>query len=216
LAFDRQFNLYASNYGDPSGSNNRITKFTATGVELFHGPDQFFGVAVDVAGNVYAADHFNNRVLKYSPAGVLLGPLVVTGSGGNTPRPYDLKFDRMGNLYVANLGGNGPYNGVHKFGPNGEDLGIFAYLYTARGIAFDPEGNLYVIDGTYRILKYSPSGAALGVFATLSKPATFMAFKAPEPSSVLLCLLAVSLGGAALLPEGLLVSVAGRRTMARS
>jgi hypothetical protein len=102
----------------------------------------------------------------------------------------------MGNLYVANLGGNGPYNGVHKFGPNGEDLGMFAHHYiTARGIAFDHEGNLYVIDGTYRILKYSPSGAGLGVFATLSKPATFMAFKVPEPSSVLLGLLAVSLGG---------------------
>jgi streptogramin lyase len=73
----------------------------------------------------------------------------------------------------------GGYGAIHRFAPDGTDLGAFAtpgvYL---TDLAFDTSGNLYV-SSAYEstIRKFSPAGTDLGVFATTgSGKATTMAF----------------------------------------
>jgi hypothetical protein len=77
------------------------------------------GLAVDAAGNLYIADHYNHRIRKVSPDGIIT---TVAGSGGDSPDkgvstgdgglatearlngPFGLALDRSGNLYFAELG----------------------------------------------------------------------------------------------------------------
>jgi sugar lactone lactonase YvrE len=77
------------------------------------------GLAVDAAGNLYIADHYNHRIRKVSPDGIIT---TVAGSGRDSPSegvstgdggratearlngPFGLALDRSGNLYFAELG----------------------------------------------------------------------------------------------------------------
>jgi tripartite motif-containing protein 71 len=59
-------------------------------------------IAVDPSGNVYIADTNNDRILKFSPTGVLLKSQGGFGwDGGQFNRPTGLGLDRGLNLYVA-------------------------------------------------------------------------------------------------------------------
>jgi hypothetical protein len=80
LALDAQGNLYVTEFGSPSfggsqGVNDRIQKFSPTGVPLARwgtlgsGPGQFngpLGIAVDQQGNIFVADVANHRIQKLS------------------------------------------------------------------------------------------------------------------------------------------------------
>ena len=74
-----------------------------------------------------------------------------------------IAFDTSGNLYVGN-GNNG--GSIHKFGPTGTDLGVFANTFDPENIAFDSSGNLYAASfNGNTIQKFGPTGTDLGVFA---------------------------------------------------
>ncbi len=68
------------------------------------------GVIVDHWGNVYVADSWNRRIMRWTP-GSSEGSIVVDGNGKGQQSnqlngPRGLSFDRQGNLYVADLGNN--------------------------------------------------------------------------------------------------------------
>lgn len=63
------------------------------------GLNMSLGLVVDDAGNAYISDTQNNRILKYSAAGVV-SVLVSTGLN----RPQGIAMDKLGNLYVADTG----------------------------------------------------------------------------------------------------------------
>lgn len=90
------------------------------------------GVTVDNAGNLYAADGFNNRVLEY-----------------NTPRTTDTIADRV-------FGTCGSFTSFACVGVSAESL------KNPTGVAVDNPGNLYVADNqNNRVLAYSmPLGIA--------------------------------------------------------
>ena len=169
--------------------NGNINTIAGNGVCQFSGDGgsataaSFFfnhGLALDPAGNLYVADQANERVRVVSNAGTIS---TYAGNGtfrsvpdGTPPSgtvlygPGGMAFDKAGNLYVSNAGGNTilklTQNGVTKIaglgaggftGDNGPALN--AILDYPLGIAADPSGNIYFADnGTNRIRKISTQG----------------------------------------------------------
>ena len=138
-------------------------------------------VAIDAAGNVFAADTGNNLVVKISPTGVLTvvagnGIRGFSGDGGpatsaSLNQPTSVTVDIAGNLFIVDkdnqrirkvtpggtittVAGNG------DFGFTGDGgAATSASLNFPRGVAVDADGNLYIAD-TYsnRIRKVTPGG----------------------------------------------------------
>ena len=140
------------------------------GDALFSGPA---GVAADAGGNVYVADHGNNRIRKITPDGTVS---TLAGDGSTLLNgPVALALDGTGDLYVSGDG----INGVDKVTPDGvisilagvqhggykEGRGAEALFNGVLGVAIDKYGNVYAADlGNNVIRKINP----LGVTATFA------------------------------------------------
>ncbi len=126
------------------------------------------GIAVDLAGNIYIADGFNNRVRKVNTAGIIT---TVAGCGlagyyGDTGPalsaginfPSDVAVDASGNLYICDFGnfcirmvntsgiittvaGNG------MMGYSGDGGPATAAELTPNNVNIDAAGNIYIGDG---------------------------------------------------------------------
>jgi tripartite motif-containing protein 71 len=180
VAVDSSGNVYVADE-----SNNRIQKFTSSGVFLttwgsfgsgdgqFNGPE---GVAVDpTSGNVYVADMINQRVQKFTNSGVFItkwGSFESSnGCSTSTPGfndPGALAVDaNTGNVYVVDTFNNrilyftntGTFIGCWGFTGSGD--GAFN---NSRGIAIDSgSGFVYVADtNNDRVSKFTRSGAIDG------------------------------------------------------
>lgn len=104
-----------------------------------------FGVTVDPAGNLYIADHANNRVRRVD------APQGKKGRGGGT--------------ITTVAGGNGPAFGVGDFCGDGGPA-TAACLSKPTDVAIDHQGNLYIADGeTQRIRRID---AVTGVITTVA------------------------------------------------
>ena len=103
VALSAEGDIYVSDgYG-----NARIHKFSPDGRLLFswgepgHGPGAFHvphGIAVDQKGTVFVADRENHRIQLFSPTGQFLD------EWKGIARPCQIAFDRIGNLFIAELG----------------------------------------------------------------------------------------------------------------
>jgi hypothetical protein len=133
-----------------------------------------------------------NDVQRYSATtGAYLGEFVPPGANGLSDAT-GLAFDSLGNLYVANAGGND----VLEFGSGGQYEGQFVTpasggLSDPLDLAFGPNGDLFVLDST-AVLEYSAAtGAFVGTFASVSgENPQFMLFaNTPEPGTAALGLM---------------------------
>jgi sugar lactone lactonase YvrE len=135
------------------------------------------GVAVDVSGNVYVTDRYNNRIRKITPAGDvttfagsgLSSSTDGIGTAASFYQPYGIAIDQSGNLYVADQLGQK----IRKITPAGvvttvagsgnsasaNGIGTAASFYNPTGVVVDNAGNIYVAEsmGNY-IRKISPAG----------------------------------------------------------
>jgi sugar lactone lactonase YvrE len=186
MAFDRAGNLFvmAIDLTDPNLAST-IYKFTPDGVQSTFGSieGQSFGLAFDVAGNLFAAGNVN--IYKFTPDGTR----TVFADSSQFPTnngPIDLAFDRFGNLFASTESGavNDPSNVVMKFTPNGVGSTFASNLGNyPRGLAFDRGGNLFVAEVGEElnpphtlgdILKFTPNGTQT-VFAVMPSPAAYNA-----------------------------------------
>jgi len=136
------------------------------------------GIAIDRAGNLYVADHGNNRIRKVTPKGdvsTLAGSLegFADGHGSNARfcSPHGIAIDAADNLYVTDminhcirkvtlkgkvstLAGSGK----RKYG-FADGVRQNARFACPEGIAIDAAGNLYVTDMiNHCIRKVTPRG----------------------------------------------------------
>jgi sugar lactone lactonase YvrE len=129
LAVDSKDNIYIS-----EGSNHRIRKvdtngiittFAGNGIGGYNGDSILataaslyapWGMCFDRNGNLFIADHVNNRVRKIDTAGIITtvagnGIMGFSGDSGlavnaQLNQPTSVAFDNSGNLYVAEWGNN--------------------------------------------------------------------------------------------------------------
>lgn len=154
----------------------------ATAAKLDH-PDRI----IFHSGNMYIADEHNHVIRKIDPSGIITtiagtgygsGSLIggYSGDGGHATnarlnRPMDIAFDKIGNLYIAELGNStirkvtpsgiiSTYAGIGSAGTTGDGgLATQAKIFDPLGLTFDAEGNLYFsCNGTFRIRKISTNG----------------------------------------------------------
>ena len=137
-------------------------------------------ITVDLRGDVYVADRDNNRIEEFTSQGGFLRTLGRNGGDGSAGSgngefraPRGVVTDALGNLYVADSANNR----IEKFGPDGRFVARFGRhggdgtastvrgeFNDPRGLAIDPDGNLWVADhGNNRVQKLGPDGRFLAV-----------------------------------------------------
>jgi sugar lactone lactonase YvrE len=113
------------------------------------------GIAFDREGFLYVGDREGtiHRVNRQGMATVFasLAPSVAA---------FHLAFNAPGNLYVTNPSMSG-YDAIHRISPDGEVRAFVTDLGRPQGMAFDQQGNLYVVAyyrGDAGVLKITPEG----------------------------------------------------------
>lgn len=187
LSVDIAGNAYviANDDNSPTGAST-IFKFTPDGERIVFGsvPGEAFGLAFDSAGNLFAADSFDQTIYKFTLDGtrsVFVDPSAFLPDQG----PVGLAFDRFGNLFVSTEGGLDPTpdDAILKFTPGGMKSTFAPGLSLPRGLAFDSSGNLFVTehlrapDGD--ILKFAPDGTHTVFASGLGRP-EFLTFGPPR------------------------------------
>jgi trimeric autotransporter adhesin len=141
------------------------------------------GVATDADGNAYFTE--NNRVRKLTPDGTMT---TYTGNAttdatkyARLSNPTGLVFDAKGNLFISDSDNHcirkvatdlvvTTYAGACGTAGFADGKGASVRLNTPRGLVFDSDGNLFVVDsGNARIRQVAPDGtvstiAGTGVF----------------------------------------------------
>jgi len=122
------------------------------GYLYLNGPEY---IAVDLAGDVYVSDLYNNCIQKFTSKGDFItkwGVKCKQGKKDNLPgefnRPSGIAVDREGNVYIA----DSRNNCIQKFDSEGKFITMWGikddskYFDVPRAIAVGPEGNIYVKD----------------------------------------------------------------------
>ena len=192
VASDRAGGFYVSSY-----AQNRVYHVTASGTLVLiagagsagysgdGGPATAAhlgapeGVAVDVSGNLFIADSYNQRIRKVTPAGIIStvagdGTPGFSGDGGPATAaqlgtPKGVAVDASGNLFIADS-----YNqrvrkvtpagmiftvaGEGTGGVGGDGGPATAAHVSPNAVAVDASGNLFIADSSDRIRKVTPAG----------------------------------------------------------
>ncbi len=157
---------------DFDGSRGRITVFNTdssvlrtfgsvgTGDGQFRSPGP---VALDAAGNAYIVDTSNQRVQKFTSAGVFITKWGAPGSAdGQFNNPRGITVDPIGNVLVADRDNQR----IQRFSPDGAFLGKFGTPATRTGnfssvydVAAAPSGDLFTADNNlFDIEKFLNTG----------------------------------------------------------
>ena len=150
------------------------------------------GVSVDISGNVYIADTYNNKIRKVTSIGIITtiagtGTTGSSGDGGAAASaqlysPYGVSVDISGNVYIADYNnhkirmvtGTGIITTIAGTGTEGSSgdggAAISATLSTPHGVSVDISGNVYIAD-TYNSKIRMVSGT--GIITTIAGTETW-------------------------------------------
>jgi DNA-binding beta-propeller fold protein YncE len=165
-----------------SAANSQVLRYSDTGefLGVFVAPGnnlvQPRGLAFGPDGNLYVACVGSDRILRYNgTTGAFIDTFIPPGAP-TLHQPVKLIFRDDGFLYVSTFGNDGiPGSSVLRFNAT---TGAFANafvpsgsggLFLADGMAFGPDGNLYVsgVQSNASVLRYNGmTGAFLGVVAS--------------------------------------------------
>ena len=151
----------------PSGAY--ITQFGTAGT----GPGQFTDarrVALDAQGDVYVYDNGTPRIEKFDSAGNFITQFGTSNPTG-APSPSDtygatgISVSPQGFLWVADW----YYFRLQKFTLSGQLAAVYqcgtadtdGVMCRPNDITFDPSGTMYVLDNTFRIVKFTEASAPL-------------------------------------------------------
>jgi sugar lactone lactonase YvrE len=142
-----------------------------------------YGVAVDLAGNVYVADTFNCTIRKMTPVGTnwvvttlaglagASGTNNGTGSAARFVYPMSAAVDSAGNVYVPDSSLTNTDYAIRKVTPAGVVTTLAAGFISPGGVAVDSATNVYVTDDAYQtICKITPAGVVTTLAAGFSYP----------------------------------------------
>ena len=174
LAVDAQGNIFVSDQ-----FRNVVNKYNQTGQVLasfgstgdgagaLRGPR---GLAVDRAGNLYVADEYNNRIQKFSNDGRLLGASSVETLGVTISEgmgPMSVAVDSKGGIWVAAHTNFQVYKLTPQFRMEVR-LDTFGRrpgeLAGPVAVAVDASDNVYILDRSRRVQKFSSAGEFLSKF----------------------------------------------------
>jgi len=189
ISIDANSNVIVAGYSRTTASyyDGAVVKYNSAGTQLWaktfnysgKSDDEFFDVAVDAGGNVYAVGISNGNclIIKYTPEGNMAWWRTYNGTGNSYDALYKLGIDSSGNIYVCGEtagAGTGQDCLTMKYSPDGTLLWADTYNGSANrwdlleAIALDSAGNVYVTgsvetagDSDYVTIKYSPAGSRL-------------------------------------------------------
>lgn len=132
-------------------ASNRLRRMSPTGevATLSNGLLAPSGVAVDAAGNIYVAERFAHRIMRFTPAGTssvyvggTQGDVDGTGAAARLSNPQALAIDAAGNLYFTQEAGDGTRK-LRRVTPALEVSTLFTFAagQGAVGIAVEPDGS---------------------------------------------------------------------------
>jgi sugar lactone lactonase YvrE len=130
----------------------------------------FGGLAVDSSGSLYLADGANNRIVKFTSAGIMSifagsgtsGSNDGVGASATFNNPTDLASDANGNLYVNDNGSSSQRDSgtstIRKITPDGKVSTLIQMQSPQGPIAVDASGNIYTVVFPQTILRIDPLG----------------------------------------------------------
>jgi hypothetical protein len=164
LAADKAGNLFVADY-----ERGVIYKYKPNGSRATFASGLYHpvGLAFDSAGNLFVVDNnigniHQGSIYQYKPD----GSRITFAALGPSDRPTDLAFNSMGNLLMADRGGN-----IYRYDPSGvlRRQGVRTTFgsvpNSAQSLVLDNAGNLFVVDaGDVKgkgnaIYKFTPQGA---------------------------------------------------------
>jgi glucose/arabinose dehydrogenase len=186
LVTDTGGNIFAMAQSASStiGDVSNIYKFAPDGTRMLFDSVGAggFDLALDSAGNLYAAVADEQTIYKFATNGtrsVFAGPSAFTENAF----PVGLAFGSTGNLFVSTEGDPGN-DTILEFTPNGMESTFATGLTNPRGLAFDGSGYLFVVESNPApdgdILKFAPGGGAPTLFASGIDLPEFLAFGPPR------------------------------------